>query len=368
MDRIGELRRAGVSIWVDSLSRDVLENGQFERWVNEDGVTGATSNPTIFAAALASESNRYDDEVRAATMAGRRDPKALFVELAISDVGRAADLLRPTYQGSGGNDGFVSIECTPDLADDTEATVAQGMDLWGRLNRPNVMIKVPATAAGVPAVAELTARGVNVNVTLLFSLGRYGQVVDAFVEGVERRLAEGGNVEGIRSVASFFVSRIDTQVDERLPESSPLRGRVAVANAKLAYQMYSTRFADKRWQPLARAEARPQRLLWASTGTKNPAYSDVVYVEELVGRDVINTMPPKTLAAFADHGTAKRTLDRDLDAARGVLDGLSGQGIDLNSVTAALEHEGVASFCSSYRELLGTIEREIARVAGRPPT
>src|SRR5687767_9777938 len=256
MTRLEELRRAGVSIWLDTLSRDLLERGAFAAMIAQQGVTGTTSNPTIFAKAITS-SDRYDVQVRAAAAVGLRDLRELFFELALEDVRRAADLLRPVYEASGGRDGFASFEVTPDLADDTEATVAQAVSLWDRLSRPNVMIKVPATEAGLPAIEALTARGVNVNVTLLFSLARYEQVVDAYLAGLERRARRGEPLRDIASVASFFVSRIDSKVDPLLPHESNLRGRVAIANARLAYARYRDRFGGERWRRLSTAGAAP---------------------------------------------------------------------------------------------------------------
>lgn len=295
MNRLEELRAAGVSVWLDALSRDLLDSGAFARMIAESALTGATSNPTIFATALAG-SDAYDDQLRAEVAAGVRDPQELFFALALADVGHAADLLAPTYAATGGRDGFVSFECTPDLAHDAAGTIAQGLALWRRLARPNVMIKVPATGAGLGAIEELTARGVNVNVTLLFSVGRYAEVIEAFLTGLERRVAEGARVDGIASVASFFVSRIDAKADPLLPED--LRGRVAIANAHRAHALFRERFGGPRWAALAGAGARPQRPLWASTGTKDPAYSDVLYVEELMAPGVVNTMPEATLRAF----------------------------------------------------------------------
>src|SRR5215208_5094121 len=276
MNRLESLHDAGVSIWLDTLSRELLETGALATLIAESAVTGATSNPTIVGRAI-SGSDRYDEQLRALVASGVHDPQELFFELALDDVGRAADLLRPAYQASGGRDGFVSFECTPDLAYDTAATVEQALELWKRLARPNVMIKVPATDAGIPAIEELTARGVNVNITLLFSLARYEQVIDAYISGLQRRLEAGEQVDPISSVASFFVSRVDAKVDRLLPEGSDLRGSVAIANAHCAYARYRERFADGRWLTLRAAGARSQRPLWASTGTKDPAYSDVFY-------------------------------------------------------------------------------------------
>src|SRR5829696_3200289 len=362
MNRLESLHGAGVSIWLDTLSRDLLDSGAFASLIAESAVTGATSNPTIFAGAIGG-SDRYDGQLRTLVASGVREPQELFFELALADVGRAADLLRPAYEASGGRDGFVSFECTPDLAHDTAATVEQALELWRRLARPNAMIKVPATDAGIPAIEELTARGVNVNVTLLFSLARYEQVIDAYVAGLERRLAAGQPVDAIASVASFFVSRVDAKADAVLPAGSELRGRVAIANARAAYGRYRQRFADRRWLALRDAGARPQRPLWASTGTKDPAYSDVLYVEQLVAPDVINTMPEGTLRAFADHGDATHDLSETTATAAETLERAEQAGLDLAAITSELEREGVRSFCDSYHELLHCIEAKKARIA-----
>jgi transaldolase len=362
MNRLAQLHAAGVSIWLDTLSRELLDTGAFATLIDDSAVTGATSNPTIFAKAITG-SDRYDDQLRSAVASGVRAPQELFFELALEDVGQAADLLRPTYEASDGRDGFVSFECTPDLADDTEATIEQALGLWARLARTNVMIKVPATEAGIPAIEELTARGVNVNVTLLFSVARYEQVIDAYVAGLERRVKAGQPIDAIASVASFFVSRVDAKVDALLPTDSELRGRVAIANARQAYAHYRDRFADGRWLALRDAGAQPQRPLWASTATKDPAYSDVLYVEELIAPDVINTMPEATLRAFADHGDPARLRDDAGSLATETLRRAEAAGIDLNAVTAELEREGVRSFCDSYRDLLDCIKTKTDRIA-----
>jgi transaldolase len=353
MNRLQQLHDAGVSIWLDMLSRDLLESGHFTRLIEECSITGATSNPTIFAKAL-SGSSAYDQQIAAATP-GCRDPNELFFALALDDVRRASDLLRPVYETTGGRDGFVSFECTPDVADDTAATIEQALDLWDRLDRPNVMIKVPATSAGVAAIEELTARGLNVNVTLLFSVARYGQVIDAYMNGLERRVASGHPVASIASVASFFVSRVDAKVDPVLPERSGLRGRLAIANARVAYGRYCERFAGPRWTALVRAGARPQRPLWASTATKDPAYSDVLYVEGLIARGVINTMPEATLRAFADHGAVGAVLDPDPLDAEAMIREAAALGVDLEAVAGELEREGVQAFADSYESLLAGI-------------
>jgi transaldolase len=361
MNRLQALHDAGVSIWLDTLSRELLDSGEFARLIADSAVTGATSNPTIFAKAITG-SERYDDQLREVIALGTDDAQELFFALALEDIRRAADLLRPAYDESDGRDGFVSFECTPDLADDTDATIAQASELWERIDRPNAMIKVPATEAGIPAIEELTARGVNVNITLLFSLARYEQVIDAYIAGLERRLASGDPVHAISSVASFFVSRVDAKVDRLLPEGSDLRGRVAIANAHSAYARYRDRFADGRWLSLDAAGARPQRPLWASTGTKDPSYSDVLYVEKLIAPDVINTMPEATLRAFAEHGEVGRALSVDAEAAAETLLRAEAAGVDVGAVTAALEREGVRSFCDSYDELLHCIEAKKARI------
>ncbi|MGH3575652.1 MAG: transaldolase, partial [Pseudonocardiaceae bacterium] len=357
---------AGVSIWLDTLSRPLLETGEFARLVREQAVTGATSNPTIFAKAITG-SDRYDSQLRAAVSGGMHSTQELFFELGLEDIRRAAEVLRPIYDATRGRDGFVSFECTPDLADDTDATIAQALQLWGRLGLPNVMIKVPATAAGVPAIEELTARGVNVNVTLLFSVERYEQVIDAYLSGLERRAAVGEPPAGVASVASFFVSRVDTEADARLPANSPLRGKIAVVNAHRAYGRYLARFSGQRWEALRHRGAAPQRPLWASTGTKNPHYSDVLYVEKLIAPGVINTMPQQTLRAFADHGTVRCALGTDITTAERTLADAADAGLDLSAITAQLERAGVSAFCDSYRQLLDCIESKLAELPRPAP-
>jgi transaldolase len=305
VNRLQHLEDAGVSIWLDDLSRDLLESGDFLRLVQEQAITGATSNPTIFARAI-SASARYDRQVRHALESGLHDPQEIFFDLALEDVRRAADVLRVVYELSDWRTGFVSFECTPDLADDAEATVRQGLEVRKRLDVPNLLIKVAATDAGIKAIEELTAHGVSVNVTLLFSVERYAQAIGAYWDGLTRRADAGQSLGGITSVASFFVSRVDAAVDPWLAPESPLRGRIAIANAQLAYARYLGSLKTPRWKALAAQEARPQRPLWASTATKNCDYSDLRYVEGLVAPGVINTMPMATLDAFADHGDVAR--------------------------------------------------------------
>jgi transaldolase len=362
VSRLQRLHDAGVSIWLDTLSRELLETGAFAALVDDYAVTGATSNPTIFAKAITG-SDRYDEQLRRLAPAAGDDLQELFFAIALDDVRRAAQLLQPVHRRSRGDDGYVSFECTPDIADDAEATIVQALDLWRRLDLRNVLIKVPATTAGVGAIEALTAHGVNVNVTLLFSVERYEEVIEAYLRGLERRVAARKPVDGISSVASFFVSRIDTKTDAILAPSSSVRGRVAIANAQRAYERYLARFDGERWARLREHGARPQRPLWASTGTKDPSYSDVLYVERLIAPGVINTMPEKTLRAFAEHGNVGGPLGPDLGAANAVLSQAAAEGVDLETITRELEREGVQSFCDAYVELLRCIESKLGSFA-----
>jgi transaldolase len=362
MTRLERLRAAGVSIWLDSLSRDLLESGRFEDHVRERGVTGVTANPTILERALA-DSSAYDGQLRRLAVQGA-SAKAAFFDLALEDVRRAAELLLPAHANSGGRDGFVSFEVTPDLAHDPAGTIHQALAVRRRLDLPNVMIKVPATEAGLTAIERLTSFGVNVNVTLLFSVRRYEQVIDAYLRGLGRRLTTDRPLEGITSVASFFVSRIDAKADAQLAADSPLRGRIAVANAQRAYSRGRELLAGTRWARLRAAGAREQRPLWASTGTKDPGLSDVHYVERLIAPETVNTMPERTLLAFADHGEVRDPIDPTSDSARRVLDEAAEAGIDLDHITAELEREGVESFSDSYSRLLERLHSELGG-AGR---
>jgi transaldolase len=362
VNRLQHLQEAGVSIWLDDLSRDLLESGDFLRLVQEQAVTGATSNPTIFARAI-SGSARYDRQVRHALESGLHDPQEIFFDLALEDVRRAADVLRVVYELSDWRTGFVSFECTPDLADDTEATVRQGLEVRKRLDVPNLLIKVAATDAGIKAIEELTAHGVSVNVTLLLSVKRYAQAIEAYWEGLTRRADAGQSLAGITSVASFFVSRVDAAVDPWLVPDSPLRGRIAIANAQLAYARYLGSLKTPRWKALAAKGARPQRPLWASTATKNPDYSDLRYVEGLVAPGVINTMPMATLDAFADHGDVGASLGADASSAEELLEELTGTDVKFAALTNKLEREGVESFRESYRQVLSSIEAKIDKMA-----
>jgi transaldolase len=359
---VDRLRGAGVSIWLDDLSRELLETGMFADLVETFGVTGATSNPTIFAKAITGSSH-YDEQLRSLIDRGILDSKVLFFELALEDVRQAALALRPAYDESHGRDGFVSFECTPDLANDAEATTMQALDVCRRIEDcPNVLIKVAATDAGIDAIQELTAGGVSLNVTLLFSQRRHQQAIDAYLNGLERRTDAGKSIKGISSVASFFVSRIDTMVDEQLGSDSPLRGRIAIANAELAYARQLRTLDSPRWKQLAMRGAMPQRLLWASTATKDPAYSDTRYVRELIAANVINTMPRPTLEAFADHGDIGLSLGADIGPAKHLLDELSDAGVDFSAVTDELERKGIEAFNESYRELLDCIASRVERI------
>lgn len=354
--RLHELSELGQSVWIDYLSRKMLREGELERMMREDAIVGVTSNPTIFQKAI-SAGDAYDEQLRE-ILAEERDPKEIFVRLAAKDVGDACDLLRRVWDEGSGRDGYVSLEVDPNLAYETEATIAEAQRLHELLERPNLFVKIPATEAGLPAIEEMIARGRPINVTLIFSLDRYGEVAEAYVRGIERLVESGGDPNTVTSVASFFVSRVDTEADRRLDElggHDELKGKLAIANAKLAYQRYKQIFAGGRWEALAAAGATPQRCLWASTSTKNPAYRDVLYVEELIGPDTVNTMPEETVRAFQDHGRVALTLEQGVDEAERVLERLAEAGIDYDDVTATLEREGVEKFADSFRELLDGI-------------
>lgn len=357
MNRLQALHDAGISIWLDTLSRGLLETGGLADLIDSCCVTGVTSNDTGFATAI-SGSDLYDEQIRAAILRGEEDPQELFLHLAVEDVGRAADLLLETHVVSDGRDGFVSLGCTPDLAHDAQATIAQALLLWSRLHRPNVMLKVPATDAGILAIEELTCLGVNVNVTLLFSLDRYEQVIEAYFLGLERRLASGGSLREVTSVAAFSVSPLDSKADALLYGRSPLRGRVALANTQRAYALYRERFVGRRWQVLEQAGARRQLPLWAKTATNDPAYSELRYVEELITPGAISTMPLSTLSAFADHGDPDHAVAFVESAAiLNVADAV----LDLDAISSELEHEGLRASFASYHELLELIEVKVMR-------
>jgi transaldolase len=349
--RLQQLSELGQSVWIDYLSRRLLREGELEELIRDHAVVGVTSNPTIFQKAI-SEGDAYDEQLRE-VLAEEDDPKEIFLRLAVKDVQAACDLLRPVWED--GKDGYVSIEVDPNLAFDTQATIAEAQRLHELVNRPNCFVKIPATKAGLPAIEEMIARGRNINVTLIFSLERYAAVVEAYLGGLERLIEAGGEPDSVASVASFFVSRVDTEADRRLDEAGApdvLKGKLAVANAKLAYQRYKELFAGDRWDELRYRGARTQRCLWASTSTKNPAYRDVLYVEELIGPETVNTMPEETIEAFEDHGEVALTLERDLDEARRVFERIAEAGVDYDEVVAVLEREGVQKFADSFAELL----------------
>lgn len=355
MTRLHDLfREQGQSPWLDNLKRGWITSGELRGWV-ERGVRGITSNPTIFQKAMSSGSD-YDDQFRE-LLAADTTIEQSYWQLVTKDIQDALAILRPVYDESDGLDGYVSVEVDPKLARDTEGTMAAARRLWDDIAQPNLYVKIPATAEGVPAIRQMIAEGRNINVTLIFSLERYDEVIEAYLSGLEARE---GDLSHVSSVASFFVSRVDTETDRRLdeigtPEALALRGRAAIANAKLAYQLFRERFSGPRWEALAARGARVQRPLWASTSTKNPDYPDTLYVDELIGPDTVNTLPDATIEAFEDHGTVARTIDRDLDGARQVMADLAAVGVDLGDVTRVLEEEGVAAFVKSFEELLGTL-------------
>ncbi|GAB4462620.1 MAG: bifunctional transaldolase/phosoglucose isomerase [Anaerolineales bacterium] len=353
-DSIKKLTSLGQSLWYDNIQRRLLENGELKAMIERGDIRGVTSNPSIFNNAIAKTTD-YDSALTPLAWAGW-DAEKIFWQLAIEDIKAACDAFQPLYEETNGGDGYVSLEVSPYLAHDTDATAAQAQQLWARVKRPNLMVKIPATKAGIPAIRKAIAAGVNVNVTLIFSLTRYAEVMDAYLSGLEDRAAAGHPIDHIASVASFFVSRVDTKIDPKLPDGSPLKGKAAIANAKLAYDLYQQTFAGARWEKLKVKGARVQRPLWASTSTKNPAYPDTIYVDNLIGPETVNTVPPQTLEAFKDHGVAEVTLTRGLDAARDAIAQLEALGISMEVVTQELEDEGVKAFADAFAQLLATID------------
>ena len=354
MSRLQDLYQLqGQSPWLDDLKRSYLRDGTLARMVN-DGIRGVTSNPTIFAKAISGE-DTYDEEF--ATLARKGTVLDAYWRMVMDDVTDACGVLRATNDESAGTDGFVSLEVAPDLAHDTDGTVRAARWIHETVDRPNLMVKIPATAPGVPAIRTMIGAGRNINVTLIFGLARYDEVIEAYLSGLEALVAAGGDPSRVSSVASFFVSRVDTETDRRLEavgtdEAMALRGRAAVANAKLAYRMFRERFSGHRWDALAAKGAHVQRPLWASTSTKNPAYPDLLYVDTLIGPDTVNTMPEGTIAAFEDHGAVGRTVDAAVDEAHATIDGLARVGVDFADVAKVLEDEGVAAFAKSFDELI----------------
>lgn len=368
MERMQKLHQIGQSIWLDYIERGMVHSGELQRLIDA-GVTGVTSNPTIFQQAI-SKSAAYRADLEKGVAEGL-PPKAIFESLAVADIRAAADLLAHTYERAHGQDGHVSIEVAPDLAYDTEATIEEARRLHATVDRPNVMVKVPATQPGIAAIRQLISDGININVTLIFGLERYAAVKEAYLQGLEQRVAAHQPVAHIASVASFFVSRVDVNVDGQLAKLSSsngvdpqsLLGKIAVANAKLAYAQFQDKFSGPRWQKLAQAGAHVQRPLWASTSTKNPSYPDLIYVDALIGPHTVNTMPMNTLQAFWDHGIVANTISEGIAEAKQAFSQLAHLGISFDEVTTDLEREGVEKFATSYEELLKTIEQKSAQVA-----
>lgn len=368
-NRLQELHDAGVSIWLDFIDRELLSSGRLRRMIEQDFVTGETTNPTIFEKALA-EGHEYDDQLSAA---GReRSPSELFELVETEDVRTACDIFADVYAGTKGGDGFVSIEVSPAAANDAEATVREAQRLWHTVARPNLMVKVPGTTEGAIAVRQLISQGINVNITLLFAINAHARVIDAYIAGLEDRLRAGNAIDAMASVASFFVSRVDSEVDKRLEAIAAakpvaereqvlrLRGKAAIANAKLAYRLFEAKFSGERWERLAAKGARLQRPLWASTSTKNPAYRDTLYVEELIGPNTVNTLPPATLDAFREHGRVRQSITEGLDQAQLCLAELEAAGVSLEDVTEKLLVDGLASFQKSFDQLTAGLAKKMS--------
>jgi transaldolase len=365
---LNRLSALGQSVWVDFLSRESIRGGHLQELIDGDSIVGATSNPTIFQKAM-SAGDAYDEQLRELAAEGL-DARETFWRLAERDIKDACDLFHPIWEGGMGRDGYVSLEVAPDLAYDTLATFEEAMSLHETVDRPNLMVKIPATKPGLAAIEDVIAKGRSINVTLIFSLRRYAEVAESYVRGLERLIAAGGDPRGVASVASFFVSRIDTEADRRMDELEPanpqvkdLKGRLAVANAKLAYQHYRSVFRGPRWEFLAAKGATPQRVLWASTSTKNPAYQDTLYVEELIGPDTVNTMPEETIGAYQDHGRPQARLQAGIAEARKLLEELTSAGVDYEDLTDTLEREGVQKFSDSFEDLIAALAEKRAALA-----
>jgi transaldolase len=360
-----KLSALGQSVWIDYLSRDLLETGELERMMREDAVVGVTSNPTIFQKAIAG-GNRYDEQLKEVLDSGEDDPKEIFLQLSSNDIAAACDLLRQVWDEGKGLDGYVSWEVDPTLAYDRDATIAEARRLHEWIDRSNLYVKIPATEPGLAAIEEMISEGRNINVTLIFSLARHKAVMEAYIRGLERLVENGGDPSTVHSVASFFVSRVDTETDKRLDAvggHDELKGKLGIANAKLAFENYLETFSGPRWEPLEAKGATKQRCLWASTSTKNPEYRDVVYVEELIGPATVNTMPDETIEAFQDHGRVDETLTKDVDAAHKLFDDLAAAGIDYDDVVEVLEREGVQKFSDSFVELKDGIQSKRGELA-----
>ena len=361
--RLHQLSELGQSVWIDSLSRAWLKEGELARMMSEDAVVGVTSNPTIFQKAM-SEGEAYDDQLRE-VIREHDDTKEIFLQLAVQDIKDACDLFRSVWDDTNGADGYVSLEVDPNLAYETAATTEEAIRLHEWVDRPNLHVKIPATQPGLAAIEEMISRGRNINVTLIFSLQRHLEVAEAYIHGLERLVEAGGDPSTVASVASFFVSRVDTEADRRLDEVGhpELKGKLAIANAKLAYENYKQAFSGERWDALAAKGASKQRCLWASTSTKNPDYRDVMYVEELIGPDTVDTMPKETIDAFQDHGEAAPTIEKDVDEAHRLFEQLAEAGVDYDDVSDTLEREGVQKFIDSFTELLEGIESKREQLA-----
>jgi transaldolase len=363
-NHLHEIEAQGQSLWLDNISRQLLDSGALERLIADDGISGVTSNPSIFEKAMG-HGDLYDDAIRDAVRDGL-DARDVFFRLALKDIREGADLLHATWERTSGTDGYISFELLPELADQVEGSVSAAKHFHGEIDRKNLMIKVPGTAAGVEAFRELTASGISVNVTLLFAVARYEEIAEAYVAGLERRAAAGDPIDNISSVASFFVSRVDGKVDAALEKAgrTDLQGKAAVANARVAYESFQRIFSGPRWEALAAKGANVQRPLWASTSTKNPAYPDTLYIDELIGPDTVNTVPDATLDAARDHGTAKRTIDKDVAGAHKLLDQVRAAGVDIDRICGVeLVEEGVASFAKAFDDLIGSIEQKSASLA-----
>jgi transaldolase/glucose-6-phosphate isomerase len=369
-----ELADYGQSPWLDYIRRDLITSGELQRLIDEDGLKGMTSNPAIFEKALSAGTD-YDDFIRE-NAASAGSAVALYEQIAIRDIQDAADILRPVYDQTNNRDGYVSLEVSPALSDDQDGTMEEARRLWQTVNRPNLMVKVPATAVGFKAIQQLISEGININVTLLFSQESYNKVAEAFVAGLEKRAAEGNAIDRVASVASFFISRIDSLVDKQIEEKlktaeseeeksllNSLLGKVAIANGKMAYQIYEEVFSGERWQKLAAQGAQPQRVLWASTSTKNPNYRDVIYVEELIGRNTVNTIPPATWDAFRDHGQARESLTENVEEAKQTLDNLEKAGISLKAATDQLIIDAVRLFVEPFEKMIAAVNQQIGEKA-----
>jgi transaldolase/transaldolase/glucose-6-phosphate isomerase len=356
MNKVKSIHDLGQSIWLDFFDREIMNNGSLQKLIDDDGLSGITSNPAIFEKAVSSSAD-YDEDVR--ELAGEdKNNEDIFFGFAVSDIKQAADILKPIYDKSNGRDGFVSLEVSPFLANDTEGTIKQARQLWKEVGRENVMIKIPGTAEGLPAIRKCISEGININITLLFGLERYREVTDAYLSGLEDRLKANQPIDHVASVASFFLSRIDVMIDPVLKEKKldKLTGEVAIASAKVAYQIYKEVFGSERFKKLEKQGAKTQKVLWASTSAKNPAFSDVKYVEALIGPDTINTLPLETIDAFRDHGKAESLLENNMDGATGVLQQLKDNAINIDDITQKLEEEGIQKFNKAYEQLLNAID------------